>query len=139
MTPPSDIPSDGHPASPTRQRFHQRLDALSIKPTTHEYYLRWAEDWVKARGNRSADATTDLECLKRTPRDAVPAGITAYLDYLALERNVAPATQKHALNAMAFLTKKVFGIEEFTLEHVTPAHGGRRPPVVMTREEDFNL
>ena len=76
-----------------------------------------------------------LAVLKQTPRDAVPAGITAYLDYLVLERNVSPATQKQALNAIAFLTKKVFGIEEFTLEHVTPAHGGRRPPVVMTRDE----
>jgi len=27
----------------------------------------------------------------------------------------------------AFLTKKVLGVEEFTLEHVTLAHGGRRP------------
>jgi len=61
--------------------------------------------------------------------------MTAYLDYLVLERNVAPATQKQALNAMAFLTKKVFGIDDFTLDHVTPARGGRRPPVVMTREE----
>ena len=257
MTPPSDIPSDGQPVSPVRQHFLQRLVALVIKPTAHEYYVQWAEDWTKARGNRSADATTAffdalgrsthledwqfrqavdavyilahdiltlswadaydwqgladqawslepghrtlgreairvraelpappavpsgplpetgveidrivdalrrsirlaglayateqtyvywntrftrfcLECLKQTPQDAGAPAITAYLDYLALERNVAPATQKQALNAIAFLTKKVFGVEEFTLEHVTPAHGGRRPPVVMTREE----
>ncbi len=61
--------------------------------------------------------------------------ITAYLDFLALERNVAPATQKQALNAMAFLMKNVLGIGEFTLDHITPARGQRRPPVVMTREE----
>ena len=76
-----------------------------------------------------------LEYLKQTPREAVPPAITAYLDYLVLERNVSPATRKQALNAIAFLTKKVLGIEEFTLDHVTPAHGGRRPPVVMTRDE----
>ena len=76
-----------------------------------------------------------LECLKQTPKDAGSPAITAYLDYLALERNVAPATQKQALNAIAFLTKKVFGIEDFTLEHITPACGARRPPVVMTRDE----
>ena len=257
MTTPSDTPSDGQPVSPIRQQFLQRLVALAIKPTTHEYYVQWAEAWTKARGNRSTDATsaffdalgrsthladwqfrqavdavhilahdilalpwaatydwrgladqarslepdhrtlgretikvrselpvlptgpagplpeTDaevariaealrrairlaglayateetyvnwnvrftrfcLEYLKQTPRDAVPAGITAYLDYLALERNVAPATQKQALNAMAFLTRKVFGIEEFTLVHLTPARGGRRPPVVLSRRE----
>jgi hypothetical protein len=58
MTPPSDIPSDGQPVSPTRQSFLQRLVALAIKPTTHEYYVQWAEAWTKARGNRSADATS---------------------------------------------------------------------------------
>lgn len=36
---------------------------------------------------------------------------------------------------MAFLTKHVLGIEEFTLDHITPARGSRRPPVVMTRDE----
>ena len=46
-----------------------------------------------------------LECLKLTPRDAGPAGMTAYLNYLALERNVSAATQKQALKAMAFLTR----------------------------------
>ena len=100
-----------------------RLAGLAY--ATEQTYVHWV-----ARFTRFC-----LECLKRTPRDAVPAGITAYLDYLALERNVTPATQKQALNAMAFLTKKVFGIEDFTLEHVTPAHGGRRPPVVLSRRE----
>ena len=257
MTTPSDTPSDGQPDSPTRLLFLQRLEALSIKPATHQYYVQWADAWTRIRGDRSADSTTAffdalgrstrlfdwqfrqavsavrilardilalpwaaaydwcgladqarslehdhrthgreaiqvraelpappaepsgplpetgaeiariadalrrairlaglayateqtyvhwanrftrfcLEMLKQTPRDAVPAGITAYLDHLALELNVAPATQKQALNALAFLTKKVFGIEEFTLEHVTPSHGGRRPPVVMTPDE----
>jgi len=50
-------------------------------------------------------------------------------------RTLAPATQKQALNALVFLTRKVFGIEEFTLEAITPACGARRPPVVMTRAE----
>ena len=257
MTPPSDIQSDGQPVSPVRQHFLQRLVALAIKPTAHEYYVQWAEDWTKARGNRSADATnaffdalgrsthiedwqfrqavdavyilahdilalswaeaydwqgladqawslepghrtlgretievrpklpvlptkpsgplpeTDaeidrivdalrcairlaglayatedtyvnwnirytrfcLECLKLTPCDAGPAGMTAYLNYLALERNVSAATQKQALNAMVFLTRRVFGIEDFTIE--TPSHGyaQRRPPVVLSRRE----
>ena len=43
MTPPSDIPSDGQPASPARQHFLQRLVDLAIKPTTHEYYVHWTE------------------------------------------------------------------------------------------------
>ena len=76
-----------------------------------------------------------LMVLKQTPRDAGPAGMTAYLDYLALERQVAPATQKQALNAMVFLTRKVFGIQDFTIDKPFAATGQRRPPVVMTRRE----
>ena len=58
MNSPSDTPSDGQPTSPTRLLFLQRLNALPIKPTAHEYYVQWAEAWTKVRGNRSADSTT---------------------------------------------------------------------------------
>jgi len=58
MTPPSDIPSDGQPAlSPARQRFLQRLAALAIKLAARDYFVRWAEDWTKARGHQSAART----------------------------------------------------------------------------------
>ena len=257
MTPPSDIPSDGQPISPVRQHFLQRLVALAIKPTTHEYYVQWAEDWTKARGNRSPAATTAffdalgrsthledwqfrqavdavyilahdilalswaeaydwqgladqawslepghrtlgretievrpklpalppepagplpetgaeitrivetlrrairlaglayateqtyvnwavrftrfcLECLKQTPQNAGTPALTAYLDYLALERQVSDSTQNQALNALAFLTKNVFGIKEFTIEKPAHGHTYRRPPVVLSRRE----
>jgi len=243
--------------SPARQRYLQRLDNLRIKPTLQVHYVHWAEDWTKARGNRSAAATAAffdalgrsthlydwqfrqavravrilaheilaipwaatfdwqglsdqarslepdhrthgreniavrailppppagnsgplpdtaveiaritealrrairlgglayateetyvhwntrftrfcLEYLKQTPCDAGPAGITAYLNYLALERNVSASTQKQALNAMVFLTKKVFGVEDFTIETPTYGHTHRRPPLVLSRRE----
>jgi integron integrase len=76
-----------------------------------------------------------LECLKQTPQDAGTPALTAYLNYLALERQVSASTQKQALNAMVFLTKKVFGVEEFTIDKPTCGHTYRRPPVVMTRDE----
>ena len=46
------------PASLSRQRLLQRIDALPIRPAAREYYVRWAESWIKARGNLSADVTT---------------------------------------------------------------------------------
>ncbi len=243
--------------SDARRRFIHRIESLPIKPAAHVHYVRWAESWTKARGNRSAEATRGyfdsltrsthladwqfrqavdaakiLACdvlalpwassfdwrgladqgrslqaghrslaretilvpaanpslppapaetgpepeaelrrligslrrairlknlavateetyvywncrfirfcflkLNQSPQAAPSQAITAYLDFLALERNVAPATQNQALNAMAFLAKNVLGVGEFTLDHVTPARGQRRPPVVMTREE----
>lgn len=92
---------------------------------TEETYVHWNSRFTRFCFRK----------LGQSPQTAGPPAITAYLNYLALERNVSPATQKQALNAMAFLTKHIFGIEEFTLEPVIPARGARRPPVVMTREE----
>ena len=60
------------------------------------------------------------------------AGVTACLNYLALERNVSGATQKQALNAMDFLLRQVFGLGEFVLGKPNPGHSRRRPPTVLT-------
>lgn len=93
--------------------------------TTEETYVYWNSRFIRFCFHR----------LGQSPRTIGPPAITAYLDFLALERNVAEATQKQALNAMAFLMKNVLGIGEFTLDHITPARQHRHPPVVMTREE----
>jgi integron integrase len=52
-----------------------------------------------------------------------------------LERNVSDSTQNQALNAMVFLTKKVFGVEEFTIDKPAHGHTYRHPPVVLSRRE----
>lgn len=92
---------------------------------TEETYVYWNRRFIRFC----------FQKLGQAPYDAGPSGISAYLEFLALERNVAPATQSQALNAMVFFVKNVFGIEDLTLDHFTPARGQRRPPVVMTREE----
>lgn len=73
--------------------------------------------------------------LRQTPQAAGPPAITAYLDYLALDRQVSVSTQKQALNAMVFLTRQVFGLTDFQLERGVSGHTHRRPPTVLTREE----
>ena len=100
-----------------------RLGGLAY--ATEQTYVHW-----NARFTRFC-----LMRLRRTPQDAGPHGVTAYLDYLALERNVSAATQKQALNAMVFLLRHVFGLGDFALEKPNPGRGGRRPPTVLTREE----
>ncbi len=257
MSQPPTSAADESPVTPARQKFLEHLLECKIPPLAHEHYVRWAELWTKAHGQRSAEATaaffdalgrsahladwqfrqavdavrilasevlalawTDgfdwqalsdqarslepthrthgreaipvrallplpptapaqplpetegeiermvetlrrtirlsglafateetyvhwsvrftrfcLERLGQTPLAGGPAAITAYLDYLALERHVSPATQKQALNAMVFLTRKVFGIEDLTIEKPAVATGPRRPPVVLSRRE----
>jgi integron integrase len=129
--PPSPMPTPELVAD-AESELKRLIDALrriirikNMAMATEETYVHWNCRFIRFC----------FQMLGQSPQVAGPPAITAYLDFLALERNVAPATQKQALNAMAFLTKNVFGIAEFTLDHITPARGQRRPPVVMTREE----
>ncbi len=129
--PPSPTPSPEQVAD-AETELKRLIDSLrriirikNMVMATEETYVHWNCRFIRFC----------FQMLGQSPQIIGPPAITAYLDFLALERNVSPATQKQALNAMAFLMKNVLGIEEFTLDHITPARGARRPPVVMTREE----
>jgi site-specific recombinase XerD len=48
---------------------------------------------------------------KRHPRELGAAQVQAYLSHLASAKNVAPATQNQALNALVFLYRDVLNVE----------------------------
>ncbi len=103
-------------------RKAMRLRKMAI--ATEQAYVGWNQRFIRFCHQRQ----------KQPARIAGPDAASAYLKYLALERNVAASTQKQALNAMVFLLKQVFGHGEFDLDfHYARQY--RRPPVVMTREE----
>lgn len=103
-------------------RHAMRLRKMAI--ATEQSYVGWNERFIRFCHRRHDQPS----------RNWGPDGASAYLKYLALERGVAASTQKQALNAMVFLLKRVFGIEEFDLDfHYARQY--RRPPVVMTRQE----
>ena len=60
------------------------------------------------------------------------AQVTAFLSWLATERDVAAATQNQALAALLFLYQKVLGQELPWLDEVTRAKRAVRLPVVLT-------
>jgi integron integrase len=105
--------------------LRREIRLKNYSPATEETYVNWATRFLFFCHQHFG----------QSPQTAGPPAITAFLNSLALERAVAPATQKQALNALAYLFKNVLGIREFTLGKVTPARGRPRPPVVMTREE----
>ena len=77
-------------------------------------------------------------CLRRIgqpPAEVGPPAVTAYIQVLALERQVSSSTQKQALNALVFFLRHVLGHTEFTLDLDRPTAGPRRPPTVLTRDE----
>jgi integrase len=61
--------------------------------------------------------------------------IEAFLSHLAVDRNVAAATQNQALNAISFLYKRVLDQELGNLGAIVRAKKPRRLPVVLTRSE----
>jgi len=72
---------------------------------------------------------------KRHPASMGAGEIAAFLNYLAVEREVAAATQNQALNAIAFLYQRVLGLEVPDLEGLVRARKPRRLPVVLTGAE----
>lgn len=63
------------------------------------------------------------------------AEIAAFLEHLAVKRQVASATQRIALNALVFMYREVLGINIELGEAFTRAAAKQRVPVVLTTDE----
>ncbi len=90
---------------------------------TEQTYCDWIKRYIHFHG------------AKTHPRKMGKREIEAFLSHLAVQQNVAAATQRQALNAIVFLYKKVLDIP--VDEHLDPvrAKKHRRPPVVMSQRE----
>lgn len=64
-----------------------------------------------------------------------PQYVPTFLNYLALEQNVAAATQAQALNALIFLYREVLEMDLGILDGFKRARASRKLPVVLTRSE----
>ncbi len=71
----------------------------------------------------------------RHPRELGSADITAFLTHLAVECDVAAATQNQARSALLFLYREVLGIAIDAPQNVVAAKMPRRLPTVLTRDE----
>jgi integrase len=76
---------------------------------------------------------------KRHPAEMGAAEVTAFLSWLATERNVAAATQNQALSALLFLYKHVLGQDLPWLGDMVHAKRPVRLPVVLTEGEVARL
>jgi len=92
MSPPSGPDPSGQSITPARQRFLQILAARSIKPAARDYYVRWAEDWTKALGHRSAERTQ------------------AYFDALGRTAHLADWQFHQAVDAVCILAREILDL-----------------------------
>ena len=102
-----------------RVRWHLRIKRYSIR--TEKAYVDWIRRYIVFHG-------------KRHPTDMGEEEISAFLNHLAVNRNVAASTQNQALCALLFLYQQVL---ERKLAFID-LHRAKRPPkipVVLTRAE----
>ncbi len=87
---------------------------------TEKTYAAWAERYLVYNGGHLPES---------------PQYVPTFMNYLALERNVAAATQAQALNALIFLYREVLEIDIGVLDAFKRARASRKLPVVLTRTE----
>jgi len=114
------------PTEPRRPRLLYRLrDAIRrrhYRRRTEEAYIHWTKRFIYFSG-------------KRRPSELGEVEVTAFLNHLATERNVAASTQNQALSALLFLYKEALGEELDWLDGLVRAKRPHWMPVVMTRIE----
>lgn len=115
------------PSTPTQPpklldqvRLAIRYRHYSIK--TEKSYVYWIRWFIRYHGLRH-------------PRDMGAAEVTAFLSFLAAERNVAVATQQQALSALLFLYKQVLKIDLPWLENLVRPKKPARLPTVLNPSE----
>ena len=64
-----------------------------------------------------------------------PPEIAAYVDHLALQKNVAPNTQKTALNAIVFMYRHVLDMDRGDFSHFSRSKTPQKLPVVLNNDE----
>ena len=111
------------PAQPPRLldqvRAAVRVRGYSL--ATERTYVHWIRRYIIFHG-------------KRHPRDLSAQHVQAYLSHLASARDVAPATQNLALNAVVFLYRHVLGIDVGDLQF-TRAKRPKQLPLVLSPQE----
>jgi len=93
---------------------------------TEDTYVHWIRRFI-------------LFHAKRHPQEMGEREVTAFLTYLAVNKNVAASTQNQALAAILFLYQKVLEMKLDWLEDVVRARRPKRLPVVLSRDEVARL
>ena len=120
------VPGEAAMIAEVIDRLRRAIRQQNLAVATERTYVSWVRRFARFRLRRLREP--DLDGFNS--RSA-----SAYLEFLALERQVSPSTQRQALNALAFLGKSVHGLEDLNFGFTPARDGSRRPPTVLTREE----
>src|SRR5262245_5259759 len=104
------------------ERLREAIRARHYSLRTEKAYWYWIRYFI-------------LFHSKRHPADMGAAEVSAFLSWLATERNVAAATQNQALSALLFLYRHVLGQALPWLDELVRAQRPVRLPSVLTEAE----
>jgi integron integrase len=116
---------ENSPSNPPRllDQMRERIRTLHYSIRTEHTYVDWVKRYIWFYKG------------KRHPKDMGVAEVRAFLTHLAVELNVAAATQNQALNAIVFLYKQVLKKDLGDIGEFDRAKQPQRRPLVMSREE----
>lgn len=109
-----------------RVQLHEAVRRLGYSPSTEKSYAHWIRRYI-------------LFHHKAHPSALGEQHVEAFLTHLAVRRQVSPATQNQALNALLFLYKKVLRQEIGLVQNTVRAKKKHRLPVVLSRGEVRDL
>lgn len=103
-------------------QVRDRIRTKHYSIRTEHAYLQWVRRYIQFHSNRH-------------PRFMGASHVSAFLSHLAVQRDVAAATQNQAKSAILFLYREVLELELPWLDDVESAKRPQRLPVVLTHEE----
>ena len=112
-------------SSPPRKLLDVVCETIRLKHysyRTEQTYLDWIKRYL-------------LYHNKKHPRDMGTEEIKAFLTHLAIDKNVAAATQNQALKAILFLYREVLTMEMGDIGDYLRAKCPKRLPTVLIKEE----
>lgn len=112
----------GEEASPFLRQLREAIRVRHLSIRTEEAYVQWAKRFIVFHG-------------KRHPAEMAEPEVAEFLTHLAVEGEVASATQNQALNALVFLYRHVVGRPLGEFSNVVRAKRPQRLPVVLTPAE----
>ena len=103
-------------------RVREAIRTRHYSRRTEEAYVHWIRKYIVFHG-------------KKRPASMGAVEVSAFLTWLAVERQVSASTQNQALSALLFLYKDVLAMAMGDVPPVVRARTPERLPVVLSREE----
>ena len=114
--------TDNEPLNSELEKVREAVRRKNYSIRTEQTYTDWIGKFIRFHAETSVDSLG-------------PDEVVSYINYLAVERGLAPKSQSVALNALSFYFKQVKLRELGDISHFIRAKPRQKLPVILTRSE----